>query len=105
MKTYAIIRNNLVWNTIIAVDIDAVKFLMQGLGQGFDEIVEMTDETKAAAPNYEYVDGKFRRPKPSNAYVWNESIWDWSPKEPKPEGNYYWNIETETWQELVFDVE
>lgn len=106
MKTYAIIRSNVVWNTIVAFDLSTVEYLMTGLAQEYDEIVEVTEATKAAAPGFDYVDGCFRRPKPSDAYVWNDKVWDWSPKEPKPtDGTYYWNYDAESWQKVNFDVE
>ena len=102
MSKFAIIRDNIVWNCVVAENVSAVELVMAGINESYDNIVEMTEDTKFAGKGYEYYNGKFRRQKPSNAYKWNESAWSWMPIAPMPDGPepYIWNPVTESWQVL-----
>lgn len=106
MKTFAIVVDGVVWNTIVSDKVSSVKTLLVGLQKEYDSIVEVTEEVGSPQMGYESYNGKFRRPQPSDAYVWDDATWDWIPKEPMPtDGLYFWNVSTETWQELKPPVE
>lgn len=101
MKTFAIIIDNLIWNTIVADNEGVVQTVMNGLNHPYDEIVEVTDATGVGGVGDEYIDGKFRRVKPSDAYEWDSVAWNWKPIQPAPtDGTYFWNELTESWQKL-----
>jgi hypothetical protein len=106
MKTFAVIVNGIVWNTIVADKVSNVKTLLVGLQKEYDSIVEVTNEAGSPQMGYEAYNDKFRQPQPSDAYVWDESTWGWVPKEPMPSDSLYsWNSKTETWQEVEIPVE
>ena len=101
MAKFAIIKDNLVWNTIVADNAKIVETVMNGISQPFDSIIQVTDKTKAASVGYELYNAKFRPPQISDAYEWNEAGWRWEPvaQPPSDEKSYQWSAKLEKWVE------
>lgn len=100
METYAIIKNNVVDNIIVADD------------EGFfsvaypdDIVVKVTDETGVANIGVEFVDNKFVPLKPWTSWVFNSQSWLWEAPTSYPNdgGIYLWDEPSLSWVTPVIE--
>lgn len=96
-KTFAIIKNAFVENTVLADD----GVIVAAFFPDADEVVEVTEKTQPASIGFGYKDGKFIPPSPFKSWFFDEESWQWRAPKERPslsEGQYsYWNEEKEDW--------
>jgi len=95
-KTFAVIKNDIVENAIVAESI----IIAQSLLPNFT-LVEVTEYTGPAAIGGEFRDGVFMPKKPFDSWLWDSENKIWNPpiKQPDMEFGFYdeWNEETQGW--------
>jgi hypothetical protein len=104
---YAVINNeNLVENIIVADNDDAVVPLKMLIPEAND-IIYVTEENGPAYIGGDYINGKFRIPKPYQSWTWNEndSTWQAPVTYPQDEKVYVWDENSISWIELVSNAE
>lgn len=100
MQTYAIIRDDLVYNIVIA---DDENFF--AVAYPDDIVIPVTEETGVAAIGVEFIDGKFMPIKPWNSWVFDPNVWSWIAPQPYPNdgGIYLWDESSLSWVTPVIE--
>lgn len=98
METYAIIKNGIVENVVIA---DDENFF--AIGYPDDLVIKVTEETGQANVGVEFVSGKFVPMKPWGSWIFDESSWTWVAPVGYPQdgGIYLWDEQSTSWQEIT----
>lgn len=96
MKRFAIVQNNIIVDAIIAENAEIAASIFPN-----NEIVEI-DIERPIGIGYERIDGKWKRPKPADSWIFNDEVFDWEAPIPYPEDgkDYVWNEEGLSWMEL-----
>lgn len=98
MKTYAIIKNNIVDNIVIA---DDENFF--AVAYPDELVIPVTSETGQANIGVEFKLNKFVPIKPWNSWVFDEESWSWKAPVNYPQDNkpYIWDESSLSWSEVI----
>lgn len=96
-KIYAVIKNSVVENTVIADEAKIVELFHPKA----DAVIEVTEATSPASIGFSYKNGKFIPPSPFKSWTLNENtgLWDAPTPRPKLEPGQYcdWDEEALSW--------
>ncbi len=100
---YAVINQFLLVDNIVISDSPDSQVALSLLIPEANQIILITEETGPAYIGGEYINGKFRTPKPYDSWIWNENNYMWESSIPYPQDDkvYTWNEELLSWIELI----
>lgn len=104
---YAVVgEDSFVENIIVADNDDAVVPLKMLIPEAND-IIYVTEENGPAYIGGQYVNGKFRIPRPYSSWSWSDELNSWQSPIPYPQDDkvYTWDEELLSWVELVPTIE
>lgn len=101
MSTWAVMKDGLVSNAIIAGD-DMGPILSTLIPEA-DEFILATVETGPVQIGGDVLRGRFRAPQTYPSWIWDDGTWNWVSPTPYPEdGNtYVWDEDTPSWVDVT----
>ncbi len=100
--TYAVLSSGNGVSNIISADNPDASVVLEMMLPDADSVVLVTEETGNAYIGSDFIDGRFRPPKPYSSWVWDADNFCWVTPVPFPEGGngYIWDEASVSWIEI-----